>query len=85
MKKEIDGLVLWVGELVSKYGFLAMIVIIIWVGIKRVWFWIVMPILLAYALSELGVISLPIKAIIASWVFIFTILKGVGNVFFEKN
>ena len=78
----------WLSATVKKYGFIICIFIGIYWLIKRVWFWVVLPILLCGILTIIGtnVISLsylilPVYSVISIWVFIFSF----GSCLFKKK
>lgn len=84
MKEFIEKNVEWFTGLLKKYGLLVVVCLIVYWGIKRVWFWLVMPILCLIFLKNFlrfdWAQSVNNATIIASWVFVFSLL----SVFFRK-
>jgi len=91
MKKEVEDVLGWLNELVGKYGFWLMIVFAIWLGVKKAWFWFFMPVLFFMFLNQLCLVfswgflaQIDIKLLIASWVFVFSLLRVIGEKLFVK-
>ena len=82
MKKEVTETMEWIAGLVAKFGILIGLVVAIYYGVKKVWFWCVMPSMLFVSLNMFGNIfgwgwvkHLDIKAVVVSWVFLFALLS----------
>lgn len=92
MKKEIESTLEWIVVLVKKYTIPVFIVVALWYGIKRAWFWTVMPIMCLVFLQQIALVmditwvgKLTLSGITVSWVFVFSLLKGLGGLIFEKD
>jgi hypothetical protein len=73
---------------IAKYGKLLFILVLLWLGLKKVWFWVIMPLLCIVFLKQLSVFfgwtvfsSINPFYMIGSWVFLFCLLRGL----FEKK
>ena len=84
MKQEINETMEWLAGLVKKYGFWIGLAVALYFGIKKVWFWFVMPSMLLVMLNMLATTcgwkwttNLDVKSVIISWVFVFGLLSCV--------
>lgn len=96
MKKELEAVLEWISTLAKKYGILIMLCLVCWLGIKKAWFWIVLPILFCYFLKEVLILGLPpsrlshvisgvsYRDILIAWLFCFSIAKAVLGVIIEN-
>lgn len=79
-------------ELISKYGIWVAIIVLIWLGLKKMWFWVFMPLAFLILLQQLACLNEweaiakvnPIWLII-SWIFVFSFLKGFASLWFDEN
>jgi hypothetical protein len=92
MKSEIDSVLAWITETAAKYGLIALVLLAVWFGIKRVWFWVLMPIMFLIFLQQLAIIfgwgfvaKISTVSIIISWVFVFSCLKKLCSFFVEPK
>lgn len=83
MKEEIKDILKWISQIVKQYGFMIMLALSIWTGIKIVWFWIVLPILGIVAFKQFVPVDISILSLITGWIFIFSLLKKLGNIIFK--
>ena len=82
MKKEIQETTKWFAGLVMKYGIIVGIIMALYFGIKKVWFWVLMPSMLLVVLQQFGPMfgwgwtaALGWKSLVISWVFLFSVLS----------
>jgi hypothetical protein len=75
---------------VKKYGLIIFIFVIIWTGIKKAWYWFILPVMLFYVFDMIVKLTdktwltkISISHIAITWIFVFTVLKKIGNTLFE--
>jgi hypothetical protein len=92
MKEEVDSILAWLSDSVKKYGIIVLILLSIWLGIRRIWFWLVMPVMFLVFLQQLSALcqwkfinQINVFYLIISWIFIFSSLKMFFNLIIEKD
>jgi hypothetical protein len=90
MKKEVVEILDWCKENLKKYGMIVFILVALWMGLKKIWYWIVMPVLLlitfrffADIIGWQWVSKINVMYLILSWVFVFSIFKKLGKLMFK--
>jgi hypothetical protein len=72
-------------EAAKKYGLMIAICAIIFYSIKKLWFWLVMPLLFLLGFSSFLPCKLEIFQVICMWIFSFSMLQGIGRLLFVAN
>ena len=92
MKEEIKATWDWIFEYVAKYGWLIALMVGIWYVSRKIFFWMVMPILFWYLFIEtLNLCGVRLAKeihpayIVIAWIFLFSFLKKIGGLFFEEQ
>lgn len=90
MKQEMNDILLWAMGLIKKYGVLVFLGLALWLGFKKAWFWIILPIFCLVFLQQLAIIfgitwvsKLSLVGLIISWIFIFSLIKGFASLMVE--
>ena len=92
MKQEVNDIIKWGTDLITKYGILVFIGLALWLGLKKAWFWIIMPIFALIFLKQIAILcdieivsKISVSGLVVSWIFIFSLLKGLGGLLFERG
>jgi hypothetical protein len=92
MKKEIIEILDWCKGGLKKYSIPIFILVALWFGLKSLWYWMIMPILLAITFKFFaGILNwkwvdrINVVYLIIAWVFIFSVFKKLGKMMFEDD
>lgn len=74
----------YAAESAKKYGKFLFVIVALWLGLKKIWFWVIMPLFCIAFLKQLSLffgwtMFTPVNPMlmIMSWIFVFTLLKGL--------
>jgi len=92
LKDNATEILTWFKELAVTFGKFLLVLYVIYYGCRKIWAWIVLPILFFVFLKQIALIGgytfvdqIYISYLVVSWVFVFSVLKKFGSVCFEKK
>jgi len=85
---EIESIAEQLKSFIKTYGILLALVVLFYLGIKRIWFWLILPplgLILLRDVCQVGFFtSVSNVSFICGWLFIFSLLRAFSHACFEN-